>query len=482
MMRYSLFLFIVIFSFSSLLHAEDVKKDDVKKDEIKKNGLYEETDSFGIFGALHIYRKTENPKQVVLFISGDGGWNLGVVDMARSLAELDSMVVGIDITHYIKQLNSSEETCSYGAAHFEALSQYLQKKYYFAHYVPPIIVGYSSGATMVYTVLAQAPVNTFSGGISLGFCPDLQTTKPFCKGNGSLSSVVDKKLGFVYQTVDSVVSPWVVLQGDQDQVCSTPDTKVFVAKIQNAELSELPKVGHGFSVPRNWMPQFKEAYAHIIDINNSAAIPAHHETSVSDLPLIELPVPDKTDTLAIIVSGDGGWASLDKEIATALNKKGIAVVGLNSLQYFWDKKTPETSSADLARIMEAYRSSWGAQKFIIAGYSQGADVIPFMVSGLPDALKSKIESVALLGLEENVDFEIHVSNWVASDDTGHYKVIPEVKKLVGMNITCIYGDEEKNSACNKLERPDTRVMEMKGGHHFGGDYQRLAEIILNIRP
>ena len=81
--------------------------------------------------------------------------------MARSLVALDSMVVGIDITHYIKQLNARREKCSYAAAHFEALSQYLQKKYQFKQYTPPILVGYSFIATLVYATLAQSPSNTF---------------------------------------------------------------------------------------------------------------------------------------------------------------------------------------------------------------------------------------------------------------------------------------------------------------------------------
>jgi type IV secretory pathway VirJ component len=332
---------------------------------------------------------------------------------------------------------------------------------------------------MVYTILAQAPLNTFSGGISLGFCPDLQTARVFCKGNGALSAVSNKKLGFVYQTVDSMVAPWVVLQGDQDQVCSTPDTKIFVASIKNSELSELPKVGHGFSVPKNWMPQFRQAYQHIVERQSAANAPTEEQRSLSDLPLVEMPAPDKSDTLVIFVSGDGGWASLDKNIAEALNKKGLSVVGLNSLQYFWDKKSPETSAADLARILELYQKSWGSQNFIIAGYSQGADVLPFMINGLPDTLKQKIRSVSLLGLEAEVDFEFHVSNWVSSDGSGHYPVIPEVKKMAAMRISCIYGDEEKNTACKQLNMPGVRVVEMKGGHHFGGDYTRLADIIVN---
>ena len=102
------------------------------------DAIQESTDTYGPFGTLHIYKPSDHPSHVVLFISGDGGWNLGVVDMAKSLAGLDSMVVGIDITHYIQEINNSSEKCTYGAAQFEGLSQYLQKKLGFSHYIPPV--------------------------------------------------------------------------------------------------------------------------------------------------------------------------------------------------------------------------------------------------------------------------------------------------------------------------------------------------------
>ena len=63
---------------------------------------------FGRFGSVALYRDSPHPSRRVLFISGDGGWNLGVVDMARALASLDSLVVGVDITHYLKELAASE--------------------------------------------------------------------------------------------------------------------------------------------------------------------------------------------------------------------------------------------------------------------------------------------------------------------------------------------------------------------------------------
>ena len=443
------------------------------------NTVQESTDTYGPFGTLHIYKPSDNPSHLVLFISGDGGWNLGVVDMAKSLAGLDSMVVGIDITRYIQEINNSSEKCTYGAAQFEGLSQYLQKKLGFSHYIPPVLVGYSSGATMVYATLAQSPPNTFAGGISLGFCPDLKTVHPFCKGSGTLGASTDPKLGYVYQTVDNLPSPWAVLQGDQDQVCSTPDTKVFVGKTGNGQLIELPTVGHGFSVEKNWMPQFKDAFQKITSAQQTANEVPSSAAELSDLPLIELPVKGDSNTMAVVISGDGGWAGIDKQIGETLNTKGIPVVGLNSLEYFWNKKSPDISGNDLTRILNYYEKSWNVQHFILVGYSQGADTLPFMVSRLPKDLKAKVNTVALLGLDGGANFEFHFSDWLASNSVGAYKVTPEIQKLRDMNVVCIYGADEADSACKELDRTLVNVLELPGGHHFGGDYQALASAILS---
>jgi type IV secretory pathway VirJ component len=94
-------------------------------------GMQEETINFGNFGDVHIYRQSSLPEHVVLFISGDGGWNLGIIDMARALTDLDVLVAGIDITTYFKRLAAGKQACSYPAADFKGLSQYLQKHYDF---------------------------------------------------------------------------------------------------------------------------------------------------------------------------------------------------------------------------------------------------------------------------------------------------------------------------------------------------------------
>ena len=97
------------------------------------------------------------------------------------------------------------------------LSQYVQKKLGLPEYHPPILVGYSSGATLVYAVLVEAP-KTFPGAVSLGFCPDLLLKKPLCKGNGLEFTPGPKNRGAVFLPTKSLKTPWIVLQGDIDQV------------------------------------------------------------------------------------------------------------------------------------------------------------------------------------------------------------------------------------------------------------------------
>ncbi len=220
---------------------------------------------YGRFGKVSLYQGSSPPAHVVLFVSGDGGWNLGVVDMARELATLNALVVGIDIVHFLRELGKSEENCSNPAADFEMLNKFVQKKLNFPSAIVPVLVGYSSGATLVYAALTQAPHGTFCGAISLGFCPDLLLTKPLCKGHGLDWKIGPKGKGYIFLPATKLQDPWIALQGTIDQVCDPASTEDYVKQVKGGEIVILPKVGHGFSVPKNWMPQFKKAFLRIVE-------------------------------------------------------------------------------------------------------------------------------------------------------------------------------------------------------------------------
>jgi type IV secretory pathway VirJ component len=448
------------------------------------SAMPEDSLTFGPFGKVHVYKGAPIPSRVALFVSGDGGWNLGVVDMARSLAGTDTWIVGIDIRTYFAHIDAAHGVCAYAAADFEGLSHFAQKRLGLKDYLVPALVGYSSGATLVYGVLAQAPRGTFAGAVSLGFCNDLDIAKPLCKGDGLTWEPRGKgKIGTNLQPTKTLSEPWIALQGMQDETCLPETTKAFVGLVPLGEIVLLPKVGHGYSVERNWMPQFLDAFA---KLTPPPAAPAKEKSisvgpNVSGLPLVEVPATGGSDTrLAILLTGDGGWAGIDRDIAGSLAAKGISVVGWNSLKYFWERKAEKTASSDLARVIAHYRQAWKKDKVILVGYSLGADAIPAMAAGLPAEVLGQVESIGLVGLESTYDLEFHITDWVPGEADGKL-VLPLLQKLKGRPIVCVYGKEEKGSLCPQLDAGLAKVVELPGGHHMGGDYAKLAEILSGSR-
>ncbi|HST28474.1 MAG TPA: hypothetical protein VLK26_08925 [Rudaea sp.] len=220
-------------------------------------------------GAVTVYAPQGTPKGLALFASGDGGWNLGVWDMAQTAASLGYWVAGFSTPALLKSLDSGAGTCSDAAAAVEKIGNEVKSQMSLPQDYRPLLIGYSSGATVAYAALAQAGDTRFSGAMTLGFCPDLIYHKPFCEDAGLTADKQHKPpYGFVFNTVPRVPAPWIVLQGDIDKVCSPPATVSFVEKVKNGKVVSLPHVGHGYGVPRNWMPQYR---AGLIELLRDAA-------------------------------------------------------------------------------------------------------------------------------------------------------------------------------------------------------------------
>jgi type IV secretory pathway VirJ component len=216
------------------------------------------------YGDVRIYEPAGKVASVALFLSGDGGWNQGVIPMARKLTEQNALVIGVNTPKFLNYLDQGDGACTDPTDELLKLAQNVMSSYKLAKDDPPVVLGYSSGATVAYTVLVQAKAGSFAGGIGLGFCPDLETRKPMCGGAGLTYVKNGKGPGFVYDAAPLLSAPFVALQGEQDQVCNPVATDAFIARMKGASVIDLPKVGHGFSVPKNWMPQYVDAYRRIV--------------------------------------------------------------------------------------------------------------------------------------------------------------------------------------------------------------------------
>jgi type IV secretory pathway VirJ component len=434
----------------------------------------------GRFGIVHVYMPSGQPQSVAIFVSGDGGWELGVVNMAHALRAMGAVVIGVDVTHYFASLRKAAQRadahCEMIAADLESLSHQVQRQIGLSEYQVPVLIGYSSGATLVYAALVQSPPGTFAGALSLGFCPDQDFAgAQLCPGSG-LRYSQNAQHELVLEPATHLREPWIALQGEKDEVCDAYVTEEFAARVTGGTVVKLPLVGHGFSVERNWMPQFQAAYRRL-SVRPPAPVAAAPE--ISDLPLHEVHAAGQTQEFALLLTGDGGWAGLDQELAARLAAEGVPTVALNSLKYFWTRRTPDQTAQDVARVMRHYLAAWHAQRVLMIGYSFGADVLPFVMNRLPPELRARVASVSLLGIDAHASFEVHVAEWVAGDEGGP-PTRPELAELTGIPVLCIYGEGETDSICPQLPSGTVTREQIGKGHHFSGEYALLAERILSF--
>lgn len=439
--------------------------------------------SHGLFERVALYRPTGEAGQFVLFLSGESGWDKHMEAAALALAREGAMVAGIDTPRLRAALGKDGGDCVLPDGDLENLSHYLQGYARQPTYRTPWLVGEGTGAALAYAMQAVTDQDTFAGAISLSFCPRIDMGKRLCERPGKRFFNEANGKVLTLAPVSAVPQPWVVLQPQDGDRCAVAGVRDFVGQVHGAALSVLPwprrdAMAESPGRESTWMqaalPALLASYRELA-AHHKAALPPPPAKLV-DLPLIEMPASGGSDTFAILLSGDGGWAGLDKQVAASLVAKGIPVVGFDSLRYFWKARDPEGLAVDIDRIVRYYAGHWGKQRVLLIGYSQGADVLPFAINRLPAASRALVARTVLMGLGQNASFEFHLANWIGKDDG--LPILPEVVRLNDADTLCLYGEDEEDSLCPKIPSGHVRAQPLPGGHHFDGAYDKLAELIL----
>lgn len=211
--------------------------------------------------------------------------------------------------------------------------------------------------------------------------------------------------------------------------------------------------------------------------------PVTDAPDVSDLPLIEVTAAEgtSTDTFGIMISGDGGWWDLDRAVAETLAKHGVPMVGISSYRYFKKGCTPESTTADMTRVLRHYMAKWNKQGIILAGYSLGAEIIPFVANRIPDDLKQRVRWIVSIGPSAQTIFELHVTDLLKLPSSAKsYAVEPEIDALKNMKFLCVGSDKDTECICSKLKDPFVKSLILPGAHHFGGKYDAVGEAIVAV--
>ncbi|NOK12964.1 virulence factor family protein [Corallococcus exercitus] len=450
----------------------------------------------GRFGHVTVVTPPDAPATVALLLA-DGPVDQGrAAELSLALAAHGALVLAVDARAYLRALEKGTR-CAYPAGDLEILSQGYQRHAELPEYLHPVLVGEGVGAALAYAALAQAPHGTFRGAVSVDFTPELTTTAAFCPGVGLVRSRADKGTRERLSPARALTEPWVLLVADHDAGHRVKAAHDFTRELKTGRVVTVPGPGLARMPVSAWQGTLLAAYAaaamplaaeHLPPVSAAVSPPdagvdgLAGDASVKGLPLVEVPATSATqgDTLALFVTGDGGWASLDQSVSESLAAQGIPVVGFNSLRYFWKLRTPEETAADVARALRHFLAAWGKQRVVLVGYSRGADVVPAIAARLPEELRARVRLIALVAPGKEAEFEVHVTDLFGGKGRPTQAVLPDVQALKGTPVLCLYGDEElSDSLCPTLSGvPGTRALLLKGGHHFDGDYAAIARLLL----
>lgn len=414
----------------------------------------------GSIPSPHIAKPEGEAKALVVLLSDKGGWGAAAEALSATLTGEGATVLGIDLPSYLAALEEKTEEgddCVYTVSDIEEASQELQRSAGGSLYHLPIVAGIGAGGAMALSIAAQTPFATIGRTIAVDPAPGIALKKDLCT-----PAVRKDEAGLaVYGLTDGELpNPIDVSFTDAADAAMRQHVADLVA--DHADIT---------------VEDSSDTAADTL----AAALKDTIETPDEDelgLPLTLLETKPTLDTMAIIVSGDGGWRDLDKDIGDVFQKEGLPTVGVDSLRYFWAEKKPEEVASDLGRIIEIFTKRWGVKHVVLVGYSFGADVLPTAYNLLKPAEKAKVEEVSLLALSNAANFQISVSGWLGvgggDDDTN----TREIAKMDPKLVQCVYGTEDDETVCPALKSSGIELLTTDGGHHFDGDYAALADRII----
>jgi type IV secretory pathway VirJ component len=427
---------------------------------------------FGLFGNVHTIVPGKPFTNAVVLISDKNGWDARAESLADALGDSGVMVLGIDLPYYLAQMESINDKCSFPAGHFEEMIHWIQRDQKVQTYIYPILVGDGAGAGFAYALDAQAPLGTYGGLITLGWDASFRYPKPICAADAGAMTIPDSAnpTQFRLAPVKKLPNRWM--------------PQPFAPGARTVGL--IGRIGKFvFPSAQSDRTPGEALVATVAKITAPAQSIVSLPQDVADLPLVEVDAQGTfANRVAIILTGDGGWAGLDVAVADQLSKRGIEVVGLNTLKFFWQTRKPEDAADAVTRIIGHYGVKHPQADFVVVGYSFGAALSPVVINRLPAAAQSHLAAQVLISPDPEAVFEIHVGDWFGSTHhEGAIPITPEIDKTK-VPVICVNGaDEGTDAFCPKIAgKPMVKLLTLPGAHHYNGDYDKLGASIVASLP
>lgn len=185
-------------------------------------------------------------------------------------------------------------------------------------------------------------------------------------------------------------------------------------------------------------------------------------------------------TLLLFLSGAGGWVMFDRKLIAELNAQGFDVLGMNTLRYFlWRIRSPEELTAAIESQLRIWMPLWGNERVVMIGYSQGADVLPFVAVRLSPVWRNCLSCLVLLGPARHADFHLRICDVLCNRySVNALPLVPELTILrAQLPVFCIAGEDDPNASWWMHSNLDMNLQLVPGAHIFRHNALEIARLI-----
>ena len=168
----------------------------------------------------------------------------------------------------------------------------------------------------------------------------------------------------------------------------------------------------------------------------------------------------------VLLSGDMGLnTGLSPKVSRRLAAAGYPVLGINSLTFAGDRRTPAQVRALVADAAMRALALPGVTRLVLVGQSFGADLLHVGLTGLPPRLRDRVALVILSVPTNTIYLDAGIREYFELG-TPDLRPLASAALLDWVPVLCIHGTDETESLCPQLTRPNVRTVALPGGHNL----------------
>lgn len=409
------------------------------------------------FGQVEIYQHASTENQSFVFIIRDSfNDSAAFARLAKVIARQSVTVIGIDLTQARLKFESSEGRSKFGPK-LVRLAEAIEKSLGEVRFTAPDVLFINDRKALSLDLRFSSIADELGRVETLGKCPGAD--RPSGAAEADSGKMVEDHFVDAFVPADEACDRVIAFQ-----------RAIQVHPIANRNFDPYTST----TWPREVSERFRMSY----DGLKPLIVPNLRDRSPEErFPVVSL-MPQKIlgDHFVFLLSGDGGWSDFTQDLASEYTARGIPVVGLNSLLYFWNERTPAAIARDFQQITEYYQKLYHLSRYDLVGYSFGGSVVPVVVAHMSETAKESLRSATMMAPGMTSKLEFAVSDWLLNSDSGR-PIENDLKNSRGTRFKCLHGARDLPSVCLNFPRIYGRSFILEGGHHFGYNFQQFEGIL-----